>query len=47
MQTKPHSHFRDTARLWADRVIIAVAGLTMSYFIVDIIRMLRMIGYGS
>jgi hypothetical protein len=46
MQTKPRSHI--TARvmeklmIWAGRAMIAVALLCGSYFIFDIVRMLRM-----
>ncbi|SDS77520.1 hypothetical protein SAMN05444158_3160 [Bradyrhizobium canariense] len=46
MQTKPRSH--NTARvmekpmIWVGRAMIALALLCGSYFIVDMIRMLRM-----
>jgi len=42
MQTKPRSHnFTEKQMIWSGWVMIALAVLCESYFIVDIIRMLR------
>jgi hypothetical protein len=45
MQTKPRSHnmarVMEKRMIWAGRAMIAVALLCGSYFIVDIVRMLR------
>jgi hypothetical protein len=44
MQTKPCSHsFTEKQTIWASRTMIALALLCDSYFIVDIVRMLRIV----
>jgi hypothetical protein len=44
MQTKPRSHnLTEKLTIWAGRAMIALALLCGSYFIVDIVRMLRMV----
>ena len=46
MQTEPRSHnmarVMEKRTIWAGRAIVALALLCGSYFIVDIVRMLRM-----
>ena len=47
MQTKPRSHnFTEKQKIWAGRAMVAFALLCGSYFIVDLVRMLR-IAYAS
>ena len=44
MQTKPRStNFTEKQKIWAVRAMIALALLCDSYFIFDIVRILRMV----